>query len=108
MRNLLLLLFFTFTLAFSTGCGKDEPVTLSTCTAVAASQDVADAFAEFETAIANYAADQSTANCEAYRREAQDYLDVLKRFENCAGIGDTQEWRENISEAEAEVAMIQC
>ncbi len=108
MRNLLLLLFFTFTLAISSGCGKDEPATINGCTAAAASQDVADAFAEFETAINNYAADQSTANCEAYKREAQDYLNVLKRFENCVGIGDTQEWRNNIQEAENEVAMIQC
>ncbi|MFK8164134.1 MAG: hypothetical protein AB8H12_16940 [Lewinella sp.] len=108
MRNLLLLLSLTLSLFITASCSKDEPANLNNCTAAAASQDVADAFAEFEAAIGDFANDPSTANCEAYRREAQDYLNVLKRFENCAGVGDTQEWRDNISEAEAEVAMIQC
>jgi len=108
MKDLLLFLPFIFSLLITTSCHKSEPANLNNCTVAAASKGLSNAFAEFEVAIGNYTDDPSAENDEAYKQKAQDYLDVLKHFENCAGVGNTQEWLEIIRETEAEVAMIQC
>lgn len=108
MKNLLLLLSLAFLLFYTSSCDKDEAVRLNYCTAAIASQEVADAFAGFEAAIGRYADNPSPENNKAYEREARHYLEVLKDFESCAGLGDTREWQETIREVEAEVAMLQC
>jgi hypothetical protein len=107
MRYSLFLSLLLFSLLVTSSYGKDEPVSSSNCTASIASQAATDAFAAFEVAMGHYTDNPSAENAEVYKLKARNYLDVLKRFERCMGVGDTREWQANVNEVEAEVAMIQ-
>lgn len=108
MKNLFFLFCLFISLAVSTGCGKDDPIVRNDCTSQGVSQTVQNAYAKLEVTISNYVDDPSTENCNAYKREARAYLELLRDFEDCPGIGDTQEWQESITEAQAELDMLQC
>jgi hypothetical protein len=46
-----------------------------------------------------YGNDPSTSNCEAYKDAIQDYIDVLRDFEDCAReAGAEDEWLQAINE----------
>lgn len=108
MRNLFFFFLLITTLSLATGCGKDDPIVRNDCTSEGVSMTVQNAYAKLEVTISNYIDDSSVENCEAYKREARAYLELLRNFEDCPGIGDTQEWQNSITEAQAELDMIQC
>ncbi|WP_020570870.1 hypothetical protein [Neolewinella persica] len=109
MKNFFYLALVAFTL-FTTGCGSDDdgPVGPAFCTDQAFSQAVSDAVMDLSAAAQAYANDQSTANCNAYKQAARDYLDEVKRFESCATIGQRQDFRDALQEAENNVNMTLC
>ncbi len=97
-------------LLITTGCGGDDDGISGPafCTDQAFSQAVSDAVNNLAAAAQNYANDQSTANCEAYKQAARDYLEEVKRFESCATIGQRQEFRDALQDAEDNVNMTLC
>lgn len=109
MKNFLYLALVAFTL-FATGCGSDDdgPSGPAFCTDQAFSQAVSDAVNNLSSAAQAYANDQSTANCNAYKQAALDYLNEVKRFENCATIGQRQDFRDALQQAEDNVNMTLC
>lgn len=109
MKHFFYLALVAFTL-FSTGCGSDDDGIggPAFCTDQAFSQAVSDAVMNLSTAAQAYANDQSTANCDAYKQAALDYLSEVKRFEDCATIGQRQEFRDALQEAEENVNMTLC
>lgn len=109
MKYLLPFLFLTIGL-FTTSCGGDDDGIAGPafCTDQAFSQAVNDAVNNLSIAAQNYANDQSTANCEAYKDAASDYLNEVKRFENCAAIGQRQDFRDALQAAQESVDMTLC
>lgn len=109
MKKFLFFSLLAFTL-LSTSCGGDDDGNIGPafCTEQAFNQAVADAVAELNNAAQIYAADPTTANCEVYRSAASDYLDEVRRFENCATISERQEFRDSLDEAQESVDMIIC
>lgn len=112
MKNLFFLLLLFLALLTAPGCGDDdengggnEP---AICTATVYSEQTSVAFMSFSEAVNAYAADPSTANCEAYRDAANDYLDALARFESCTFLVDNADYQESLREAREEVAGIEC
>jgi hypothetical protein len=95
---------------FTTGCGSDDDGLggPAFCTDQAFAQAVSEALTNFSTAGQAYANDQSTANCEAYRQAALDYLAEVRQFENCASIGQRQDFIDSLREAEENVNMTLC
>lgn len=61
------------------------------------------------TALA-YAMNQTTANCSAYKRACQDYVNALQPYSNCTvWTGTTKaEWQEAINDTQAEINSLTC
>ena len=55
-----------------------------TCSVGAFNSDVNAAIQQLNTAINAYAAEQTEANCNAYKDAAQNYLDEVRTFSDCA------------------------
>ena len=109
MKHFFYLALVVFTI-FSTGCGSDDDGNggPAFCTDQAFSQAVSDAVMNLSTAAQAYANDQSTANCEAYKQAARDYLAEVRRFEDCAAIGQRQDFRDALQQAEDNLDMNLC
>lgn len=60
---------------------------------------------QMSQAAQNYAMDQTTANCNAYKDAYQQFLNDVKPYQNCGAIPVTerQEFIEQIEEAEEEI-----
>ncbi|MBC6995498.1 hypothetical protein QWY85_10480 [Neolewinella lacunae] len=108
MNRLLFLGLLAITL-FTTACGGDDdgggP---GFCTNETFSNDISAAVSRLSDAALAYSNDPSTANCNAYKNAARDYLDEVRRFEGCATLNTRQEFRDALREAEESVDMIQC
>ncbi len=108
MNRLLFLGLLAFTL-FTTACGGDDdgggP---GFCTSETFGNDISAAVMRLTEAAADYSNDPTTANCNTYKNAARDYLDEVRRFENCATLNTQQEFRDALREAEESVDMIQC
>jgi hypothetical protein len=109
MKYFFYLALVAFTLV-TTGCGSDDegPGGPAFCTDQAFSQAISDAVMDFSAAAQAYANDQSTANCTAYKQAALNYLDEIRRFEDCATIGQRQDFIDSLREAEENVNMTLC
>lgn len=109
MKNFLFLSLLTFTL-FASGCGSDDDGIIGPafCTDLAFSEALSNAVSNLNDAATLFADDPSTANCEAYRAAAQDYVDEISRFEDCATFGTRDDFRDALRDAEESVAMIAC
>jgi len=85
MKNLLLLALL-LTVCLYSGCGGDDDGPGLLCNADAYANDIADEVSDFSDAAIAFTQDPSTANCNAYKSAAQNYLDALKRYDTCAAI----------------------
>ncbi|MEM1216515.1 MAG: hypothetical protein AAGJ82_12560 [Bacteroidota bacterium] len=111
MKNLFFFFALALTLALSTGCGGDDDDGVNItpgCTEMAFTQAVQDAVQSLNDATQAYVNDQSTANCDAWKAAAQNYLDEVKRFENCATLNTRQDFRDAVREAEESLANTTC
>ena len=109
MKNLFLLCLVTISLSFCACDGSDDDVIgPAFCNDQTFGEAVADAVSSLSDAATLYANDPSTANCEAYRVAAQNYLDEIRRFEGCTLISERDDFRESLREAQASVDMISC
>ncbi|MEM9835588.1 MAG: hypothetical protein AAF828_03750 [Bacteroidota bacterium] len=114
MKQLLFFLLLTTTL-FIASCGNDDgdgsDVILTPRGLACTNQAFTDAFNEaamnLTTAINAYVADQSVANCEAYRAAADEYVDAVEDFADCALI-DRDLYDQSIAEARQSVEDIDC
>lgn len=97
-------------LSFSACGGSDDDGNIGPafCNDQTFGEAVANAASSLNDAAVLYANDQSTANCEAYRTAAQNYLDEIRRFEGCAIISARDDFRESLREAQESVDMIMC
>jgi hypothetical protein len=96
---------FCFTLLV-TSCSKDGDGITPCSTAWAT--DLQSELTAFATAAAAFSADQSDANCNAYKSAYQDYINALKPYGNCATLTgqNRTDWQNSLSEAEADVATL--
>lgn len=112
MKNLFLLLVLAVSMLTTVGCGGDDDGgggnNPDLCLLTTYNSRVLTSLQEFQAAANAYGNDPTTANCEAFRASAQDYLDVLREFETCADIVNTPDYIESVQEAEAEIAALQC
>jgi hypothetical protein len=109
MKNFFLLGFLAITLSFA-ACGSDDDGNIGPafCNDQAFGEAVANATSSLSDAATLFANDPTTANCEAYRTAAQNYLDEIRRFEGCSIISARDDFRESLREAQASVDMIMC
>ena len=107
MKNFLILFVAFFTLALSTGCGKDDVSSPSGCDASVFNQDINPKLTAWQEAASTYANDQSVANCNAYKSTGSAFLESIRSYENCASLY-TQSWRDAVDEAQADLAAIPC
>ena len=100
-----LFIIFCFTVLV-TGCSKDGDGVLPCTTAWAT--DLQNEFTAITDAAANYAMDQSAANCSTLKAAYQKYIDALKPYGNCATLtGQSRtDWKKAVEDAEAEIASI--
>jgi len=111
MKNLFFLLALSATLLTTLGCGNDDDgdgITPDLCALSVYNERVLESLESLQVAVTAYSNDPSTANCEAYRSAAQDYLDTIREFDTCADIISRQEYQESLAEAEMELANLQC
>ena len=99
------IIIFCFTLLV-TSCSKDGDGLAACSTAWAA--DLQNEFTAITDAAANYAMDQSAANCTTLKAAYQKYIDALKPYGNCATLtGQSRaDWQKAIDDAEADIASI--
>lgn len=106
MNKLFILLLTIATIAVSSCGGNDDDGTTNENCVVAYSNDLSEAADDILTALNAFTSDQSTANCEAYLQTLREYLNVVERYENCAGLNQTdfqmelESARESIDDAE--------
>ena len=88
---------------FLHACKKDDPVSCNWVTEV---QDESDALT---VALNAYIADQSTANCNAYKVSFEAYLNALEDHKDCATTaGQGAEIQSSIDSARASLDALQC
>ena len=107
MRKSIFLLICLIALAFgSTSCKKSSSAVPCNTSWALALQDETNSLSN---AILNYSQNPTPANCEAYKQAYLNYLNALKDWGNCVGTaGQTQEWRDEIKDAEDEINDIEC
>jgi len=111
MKKFFLLFALPFILFTVTACGGDDDDggnQPGVCTTALYGERVSAALDEFTAAVTAYSNDPTTANCEAYRDAAQDYLDALREFETCTFLVDDADYQESVREAQQEVNDIDC
>lgn len=110
MKTFFFLGLMAITLSFSACGGSDDDGNIGPvfCNDQTFGEAIANAVSGLNDAAVLYANDPTTANCEAYRDAAQDYLDEVRRFEGCAIIGAREDFREALREAQESVDMIMC
>ncbi|MEL6143520.1 MAG: hypothetical protein AAFQ37_10290 [Bacteroidota bacterium] len=108
MQRLFFLCLFGATL-FTYSCGNDDDGVPNNpdCTSAAFNLAINNSVQELNVAAQNFANDPTTANCEAYRQAASNYIDAVDDFENCAVINQA-EYQAAIDAARASLDMIQC
>ncbi|MTB49766.1 hypothetical protein [Lewinella sp. W8] len=98
-----------FAAIFVAACGDDDdPVTPNNCTSAAFSTALSDAVMALSDAAVAYGNDPTQANCDAWRQEANDYLDAVEGFETCAAVTSTQEYQDALAQARQEVNNFSC
>ncbi len=113
MKNLFFLLVLALSLFSISSCGGDDDDNgggnnPDLCLFATFNEQVLASVNALQAAALNFGNDPTTANCEAYRTAAQDYLDTIRSFDTCADIISTQSYQESLAEAEMEVANLQC
>jgi hypothetical protein len=106
MEKIILTFVFILSLTISTGCGKDA-VTPDRCNATLFNEEVNPKLVAWQEAATAYANDQSVANCNDYKTTGQDWLESIRRYQDCGAIY-TQDWQDAVSDAQAELAAIPC
>ena len=96
---------FCFTLLF-TSCSKDGDG-ITPCTTAWAT-DLQGELTAVINAGAAFGADQTDANCNAYKSAYQNYINALKPYGNCATLTgqNRTDWQKALDEAEADVATL--
>jgi hypothetical protein len=61
-------------------------------------------------AATTYALNPTVANCNAYKDAAQDYIDALEPYGNCATLTgqNRTDWQNALNDAQAEINQIDC
>lgn len=97
---------FCFTVLFSS-CSKDNDAGVLNCSTAWAA-DLNNEFTAISNAAANYAMDQSAANCTTLKAAYQKYIDALKPYGNCATLTgqNRADWKKAVEDAEADIASI--
>ena len=112
MKNLFFLLMLTVSTLTIASCGNDDDDgggnNPDLCLFTTFNDRVLESLEDVQATAAAFANDPTTANCEAYRLAAQDYLDTIREFDTCADIISRQEYQESLAEAEMELANLQC
>lgn len=99
-----------FAIVFVSACGNDdEPApTIGNCTNEAFTNAFNDAIMALSDAAIAYGNNPTQANCDAWRQEANDYLDAIEGFETCTTVNNSQEYRDALADARAEVNNFTC
>jgi len=108
MKTFLPFLFLLFLALAITGCGKDDPATPLGCNSQAFGEALSNVIMRLGDASVLYANDQTTANCNAYKQASRDYINEIEQFADCAGFGDTEEYRNSLRDARFELDTIDC
>jgi|SRR5690606_40887170 len=101
---------FAALLVFSS-CSKDDdagPLGLGGGCAYTWSVRIADEITALGEAASAYSQDPSKANCEAYKKAYNDYLDEAEDIKPCVPAGEKDEFQKSIDEARQELNNLQC
>jgi len=97
---------FLLTLAIGmTSCGDDEPDV--DCTSTNFANTINALINDLNAAVTTYNNDPSSANCQALKDAANDYLDGVESFDDCADIDQTQ-FNDQLDQAREAVNTINC
>jgi len=88
-----------------TSCGDDEPEI--DCTSNNFVNTINALINDLNTAVTTYNNDPSSANCQALKDAANDYLDGVEAFDDCADLDQTQ-IDAQLQQARDAVDMINC
>lgn len=111
MKNGLFLLSLFSGLLFITACGSednDDITTPDACSQIISYGRIDDVMGEFYSTASAYANEPTNANCEAYRKAAKEYLDVLEDYERCVDIDNYPDYQENLQEVQMEIDALSC
>lgn len=67
-------------------------------------------FTDWITAAQAYGADETPANCKAYRASMQAYINALEPFGDCAALTGVEraEWKESMDSARESIKELDC
>lgn len=106
----LFITFFVFGVFGFAGCSDDEdPNNVVPCSGQWA-VEVEDEINAWMSAAQQYASNPNQENCNAYKAAAQDYLDALEPYGDCATLTGEQraEWEAAIQEAQESLNNSDC
>ena len=104
------LLALTYLVLSAAGCGEDsptQPVEVG-CTIAVFNERLDPIASRIGNTLSAFAADPSTANCNAYRAALRDYLDLAEEFEDCPEVGNSEDYRADVRDARQELDDIDC
>lgn len=105
-KKIYFVLFLTVAVFGFWTCSKDKSDTCSAAWGTELSNEI--------TAMTNaaqvYAANPTTANCNAYKSAMQDYLDALEPYGNCATLTGTDRvaWQNALDDTQASIDNMDC
>ena len=110
-KKIFFFLFLTLTAVGSWTCSKDDDNNNNAdpCTGSWAT-DLSNEANAMMNAAQVYASNPTIANCNAYKQAAQDYLDALEPYGNCATLTgqDRVEWQTALDNAQASINAMTC
>lgn len=91
-------------------CNKndDGPLGLGAGCGYTWSVRVADELTALSEAASNYAQDSTQANCEAYKKAFNDYLDEAEDVKPCVPADEKDDFQRNIDDARKELDELPC
>ena len=107
-QKIFMTLFLGFIIAGISSCKnneeKDAPCSVAWAT------ELSDEMNAMSSAAQAYATDQSTANCNAYKQAAQDYLNALKPYGDCTLLTgqDRIAWENALADAQESLDDMDC
>jgi hypothetical protein len=103
------LVLMVFVILGTNSCKNKADDLVDDCGTVWATE-VQDELNAWSNAAAAYGANQTPANCNAYKAAAQAYLNALEPYRNCAAITGAQrtQWEQALASAQQSINSIKC